>query len=741
MRGITPIISIIILLLIAVAIAGAGYAYLTSYYSGLTSSVLELTSVSCTGEGASIFLKNIGQSPITLLPGEQENIFSPDSETGILCHFEDEYCEDLSGAVAPFHSTGFTFPLLGRFDNGLSMPKEGAALIYNNPSNFDPEIGAIEFWFQIPSPEAGRKYYLFNTKGFKDLDQDGHKDLVVGDYPPLPAPSESIIYWGTGQAPPNYFSDSSPDKTILSTDYVRGVSIADLDNDNDGMLDLVFSNQGGNSFVYFASPDPNRDLIYKPGDKINIPTLGAQANSIADFDMDGDLDILFAQYNEPYSILYFNDGTGNFPDSELVGVGLKPPGTEGASVADVDNDGYLDILFSTQSYDPLYNFWPATISYGKIYQGKYIQAVDKTQNKGQIPAQTEIGNKIADLDNDGDLDLIFTEANVENVSIYYQQGDYNFIPVILKLTDIYTPAVGPFIPSVADVDNDGWMDIVASLSKKTKSIIFWGSPTGFGTGVNDYTELDVVKSVSNVVEDFDGNGWPDIFFRGSTALGSKIYYQTSEDFFVDNTLLTKATNLNRGAGEASTGTLPSANNAYGSHPSDYNNIEVYYLDGRIHFTVWDNYGEPHTISSKIDSTGLNQVIASWDETQGLKLYLPSEGSFSINPEVFDINPAQAGSYLHIGSNFENQGNADGIIDEFRVSNTERSLSTCSSSGSSFTCGKLGIEKEYGGSLSVDIENTEAIPGEILKLTDASCLGSCGYTVSIGGRTFKANVNC
>ncbi len=59
-KGITPIIAILVILLITIAITGSAWVYISSYYTGMTSEALEITSVDCTGAGATIYIHNIG---------------------------------------------------------------------------------------------------------------------------------------------------------------------------------------------------------------------------------------------------------------------------------------------------------------------------------------------------------------------------------------------------------------------------------------------------------------------------------------------------------------------------------------------------------------------------------------------------------------------------------------------------------------------------------------------------------
>jgi len=65
MKGITPIIAIIVLLLITVALAGVAYSYLNSYMTGLTSKSIEVRDAFCVGGGtATVIIANVGTTAI-----------------------------------------------------------------------------------------------------------------------------------------------------------------------------------------------------------------------------------------------------------------------------------------------------------------------------------------------------------------------------------------------------------------------------------------------------------------------------------------------------------------------------------------------------------------------------------------------------------------------------------------------------------------------------------------------------
>jgi len=65
LKGITPIIAILVLLLITVAIAGAAWIYITQYVSQTTNKVLETTSSECSAGGVVVFVRNSGTGTVT----------------------------------------------------------------------------------------------------------------------------------------------------------------------------------------------------------------------------------------------------------------------------------------------------------------------------------------------------------------------------------------------------------------------------------------------------------------------------------------------------------------------------------------------------------------------------------------------------------------------------------------------------------------------------------------------------
>ena len=123
-----------------------------------------------------------------------------------------------------------------------------------------------------------------------------------------------------------------------------------------------------------------------------------------DVDQDGDLDLVFASTDCPgglgcgpgRNLLFLNDGAGNFSDGTAQ---LLPwPGTgNSVALADLDDDGDLDALFT-------HDFFGEGVDYYFLNDGTgvFTQAADRVDGRGRAATSLAIG----DVDNDRDLDLV-----------------------------------------------------------------------------------------------------------------------------------------------------------------------------------------------------------------------------------------------------------------------------------------------------------------------------------------------
>ena len=217
--------------------------------------------------------------------------------------------------------------------------------------------------------------------------------------------------------------------------FDHGGATGDIDNDGD--MDVVITELNGKTGTALWC------LINDGTGYLNKRKCGgifSFALELADMDSDGYLDVLLGAHefeNNAFTGIVWNDGRGNFPKHIKTSLPQhkKKWGTvPEVSVADLDKDGDLDIVYSRA---------------GKLYVGTAIQIIENLGNKrfkdhGIFPlveapddyVPVHEGNewndyieaiRFRDLDKDGDIDLYLSSGSQKtNGMVLLNQGDFNF---------------------------------------------------------------------------------------------------------------------------------------------------------------------------------------------------------------------------------------------------------------------------------------------------------------------------
>ncbi|MGB6941766.1 MAG: FG-GAP-like repeat-containing protein [Bryobacteraceae bacterium] len=243
------------------------------------------------------------------------------------------------------------------------------------------------------------------TAVWADINNDGLLDLFVGNET---GPSQLFLNKGDGT-----FEDISHSAGIDQTSFAKGVVAADYDND--GYMDFYVSNQTGRNFLYHNN---HNGTFTEIASQAGVPGAGRGfAAWFFDYDNDGWPDLFVASYygsveeslktyfGLPYKAgtlkLYRNLGNGAFQDVTKEAGLDKIFMTMGANFGDVDNDGYPDMYLGTGN--PSYaSLLPNVLLRNK--DGKSF--VDVTASSGTGELHKGHGVAFADLDNDGDEDII-----------------------------------------------------------------------------------------------------------------------------------------------------------------------------------------------------------------------------------------------------------------------------------------------------------------------------------------------
>jgi hypothetical protein len=229
-----------------------------------------------------------------------------------------------------------------------------------------------------------------------------------------------------------------------------------VDLDSDGDLDILSMIRVRSSSEYVIAWNENCDGTgtFGPAREILRVENGARSIAMGDLDGDGDLDLLLAisPPNADRTISWYEkiDGTVTFgPSREIVKNDVLPY-PDLIQTADIDNDGDLDVVASSPSYR-----WIAWYE-NRDGQGSFGPHRVITQE-----AFTADDWDLADLDNDGDLDVVSALRSEDKITWCENldgRGTYGPQFVITQRLN------SPLSITAADLDGDGDLDLLSGFS-------------------------------------------------------------------------------------------------------------------------------------------------------------------------------------------------------------------------------------------------------------------------------------
>ena len=242
-----------------------------------------------------------------------------------------------------------------------------------------------------------------------------------------------------------------------------------------------------------------RQRVTPPGSVLQPIAVGdVQSVYAADLDGDGDQDALLAatiSFADAGDVFWAeNDGKGNFINFDENNVITRTAnGAQDAYAADLDGDGDLDVL--SASADDAKTAWYENDGAGNFGRQQVID--NQTFKASSVYA--------ADLDGDGDVDVISAAERVDRIAWYENDGTGTFSgrQVITAQAD------GVRDVYVADLDGDGDSDVL-SASANDNTVAWYEND---GTGGFDQPQIIAAQAdgAQDVyVADLDGDGDPDV---------------------------------------------------------------------------------------------------------------------------------------------------------------------------------------------------------------------------------------
>jgi hypothetical protein len=303
-----------------------------------------------------------------------------------------------------------------------------------------------------------------------------------------------------------------PADSGVSSDVFAG------DVDDDGDLDLVFVTDGGPNLLYLYNAATGNfvDVTAARFPASNTAANNtAQAGALVDVDNDGDLDVVIA--NDGFTTvggpgkpnrLYRNDGAGNFTDVTATALPADTAHSNGVAAADLDGDGYVDLVFANDGANLYYR------NAGAAAPGTFIDA-----SAGSIPAAAVFTRTVvaADVDDDSDLDLVLGNNGARN-HLWLNDGNGVFtdgtagrLPDEMAGGSNDTGAL-----TVLDAEGDGDPDLLLSRNFVDAALLYRNDGSGVFTDDPGFQDPDPSRrlygSTGAAAADLDGDGRGDLLF-------------------------------------------------------------------------------------------------------------------------------------------------------------------------------------------------------------------------------------
>ncbi|MDX1908765.1 MAG: FG-GAP-like repeat-containing protein [Bacteroidia bacterium] len=374
--------------------------------------------------------------------------------------------------------------------------QDGTAIVDDNASNLSVSFGDYTNDGRqdliIPGYQSGSPNLLYINKTSRNFDLVTSGDLAAawgaaatgtwGDYDNDGDVDIFISYTGSSS---NLFENKGngtferKDKVEPSRYTGSCFNASWVDYNRDGLLDLFVSE-------YIANR-PN--LLYRNlgnGEFRRLPdsTLVGNANSIGatwcDYDGDGWQDLFVPNDNGTDNYLFRNILGTRFERIATGAIVSDGGSSVGSSWGDYDNDRDFDLFVTNTNREPHFLYQNnGDGTFNRVTAG----AIANTKARAQ-------GSAWGDLDNDGDLDLVVTCGDESTHFLYFNNGDGSFT----MNTDEELTRMRGFLAGVAmaDLENDGDLDIVAANHLQNDNYVWVNNGNS-----NAWSEIKLIGSLSN----------------------------------------------------------------------------------------------------------------------------------------------------------------------------------------------------------------------------------------------------
>lgn len=249
-----------------------------------------------------------------------------------------------------------------------------------------------------------------------DLDGDSDLDVVITDNGTTGSAGlgyESVMWFENDGASNPSFAKNTVDNGFRKAEAIK---IGDLDGDGD--LDIVVGSNDQDDIAWYENNGAANPTFSKNFADENA--LGVGQIELADINDDGHLDIVFADFVSDYVAWLKNDGAANPTFSEIQ-IESNYDNASVVTVADIDLDGDLDVVAASRLQDDV--VW---------YESNGLASPTFTKHVIDSVLDQPTSLKVADMDDDGSLDIIGAGFIADDV-VWYESDKITVNPRSISL--------------------------------------------------------------------------------------------------------------------------------------------------------------------------------------------------------------------------------------------------------------------------------------------------------------------
>lgn len=463
--------------------------------------VISLAAIDCDSDGLTDLVVGTDQDKMYLIRSREKRKWN--SIESISCFPASHISSgDLDGDG--YADLLLTYSLIGRAGGGEATGVEQGV------SDFVQILWGDKKGFSAKNSTKLKAKYAYAT-AVGDADGDGHMDLAVAVYQAEKTfAGNSLVYFGSGNrkfklSDQNIRTEGATDVVIIPEEFNLPGRLVFCNSISGFLYERV------PVYLYWGGAEG-----FNTNRRLEIPCQSGHQATGADLNADGftDLVVVYTVHGGKEALKHPFVGTNVFwggADGFDLGkrrTTFREPYMDGTNVADLNRDGYLDLVLGG------WDHWFDAGGEGAAELVIYYGSAEGLNNKNRVALECRgrsQGIVIADFDKDDWLDIAVTNFKNDRVCIFLG-GPQGFNTNRQQ----HLRAAGPIGIETADLNADGFLDLIVGNYLDSVNgyfdagnFIFWGSTDGFRNW--DTQWLPGYCTLYHAVADFDGDGFLDIF--------------------------------------------------------------------------------------------------------------------------------------------------------------------------------------------------------------------------------------